>query len=277
MSEDEQVPGVQLPSIGQILREARETQSLKTEDVAVRLRLMQRQIEAMESDDFEGLGQPVFARGFVRNYARLLGLAPDGLLARMEGLTAAPAPAVRHPEAPLHRFWWSSPWLILLLFVLLVLTVTPVAMYWWLNEGEDELISKIPSTEQIAPVTIAATETSRKSTEEAVQPARPVTDQADVSSPPASEPVSTVLADVPSGGVLRLEFGAESWVEIKAVDGRVLHSQLNLAGSSIDIRDQPPFDLVIGNAAQVRMTYNGRPVDLKPFTKVAVAKLRFEE
>ncbi|PKO73475.1 MAG: DUF4115 domain-containing protein, partial [Betaproteobacteria bacterium HGW-Betaproteobacteria-17] len=77
-------------SVGQILREAREAQGLTQEDAAARLRLMNRQVEAMETDDFESLGQPVFARGFVRNYARLLGLAPEALLARMAGAPAEP-------------------------------------------------------------------------------------------------------------------------------------------------------------------------------------------
>jgi cytoskeleton protein RodZ len=66
----------QLRSIGQMLREARESQGLSVEEVATRLRLMQRQVEAIEADDFASLGQPVFARGFVRNYAKLLDLQP---------------------------------------------------------------------------------------------------------------------------------------------------------------------------------------------------------
>ena len=78
-------------SVGQILREAREAQNMTLEDVAMRLRLMHRQVEAMEMDDFGSLGQPVFARGFVRNYARLMGLQPETLLARMEGAPAEPA------------------------------------------------------------------------------------------------------------------------------------------------------------------------------------------
>jgi len=104
MSENGQSP------IGQVLREARLAQSLKIEDVAARLRLMQRQIEAMETDDFDSLGQPVFARGFVRNYARLLGLEPDALLMRMEGAPAELV-AVRQPELSLQRSWLASPWL----------------------------------------------------------------------------------------------------------------------------------------------------------------------
>jgi len=86
-------------SVGQMLREAREAQGIALEDVAVRLRLMHRQIEAMETDDFESLGQPVFARGFVRNYARLLGLAPEALLARMEGAPEE-QPVISHAEPP---------------------------------------------------------------------------------------------------------------------------------------------------------------------------------
>ena len=65
-------------SVGQVLRDAREAQNITLEDVAMRLRLMHRQVEAMETDDFESLGQPVFARGFVRNYARLMAPATTG-------------------------------------------------------------------------------------------------------------------------------------------------------------------------------------------------------
>ena len=78
-------------SVGQILREAREAQGMTLDAAAMRLRLMHRQVAAIEADDFDSLGQIVFARGFVRNYARLLGLAPDELLASMPGAPAEPA------------------------------------------------------------------------------------------------------------------------------------------------------------------------------------------
>jgi cytoskeleton protein RodZ len=57
----------------------------------------------------------------------------------------------------------------------------------------------------------------------------------------------------------------------------MLHRQLNLPGSSVSINGQPPFDVVIGNAAKARMTYNGRPIDLKPFIAVTVARFTLEE
>ena len=38
----------------------------------------------------------------------------------------------------------------------------------------------------------------------------------------------------------------------------------------------PPFDVVIGNAANVRLKYNDAPVDLRPYFKVDVARLTLE-
>jgi cytoskeleton protein RodZ len=292
MSENGQSP------VGQVLREARLAQSLTIEDVAARLRLMQRQIEAMETDDFGSLGQPVFARGFVRNYARLLGLEPDALLMRMEGAPAELV-AVRQPELSLQRSWLASPWLVFVLLGLFVLVTAPVALYWWLNEGEDELVSQVHSSVQVEPVPLAAVPASAPvdavEPQEALAPvATPVADLppaqpaaqpaastvapvAAPSAPAKSDPAPATPASPVRSGTLHFEFGGDAWVEIKDASGRVLHRQNNPAGSSVNVRGQPPFELVVGNAAQAKMTYNNRPIDLKPFIDVSVARFTLEE
>jgi cytoskeleton protein RodZ len=259
-----------LVSVGQTLREARAEQGVTLDDVAARLRLMHRQIEAMEADDFESLGQPVFARGFVRNYARLLGLDADALLARMQGAPAEPA-AVGHAAPPLPGSWLSSPWLILLLLGLLLLVAVPVGLYLWLNSEVDEApASPAPVVKSRPAVTVPA----------APAPAAPSVPVPEPESAPAApEPAQAVVPPPApqSDGVLHLEFGEESWAEIRDAGGRMLHRQLNPPGSSADVRGQPPFDVVIGNAGQARMTYNGRPIDLKPFIDVTVARFTLEE
>lgn len=277
------------PSVGQVLRDTREAQGIALEDAAARLRLMHRQIEAMEMDDFDSLGQPVFARGFVRNYARLLGIAPDALLARMEGAPAEPAAAI-HIEPPLPRSWLTSPWLILLLLGVLVAVAAPVALYWWLNEGEEEVPTPASAVEKVKPLppTLPAPIAEpEKPIEPAVEPDPiPTVAPALEASQPAAEVAPTPpvvpappVAPGPTGttGVLHIEFGEESWVEIKDASGRMLHRQLNPPGSSLNLSGQPPFDLVIGNASRARMTYNGRPIDLKPFIDVTVARFTLEE
>ncbi|MDO9465931.1 MAG: helix-turn-helix domain-containing protein [Thiobacillus sp.] len=283
MSEDAQL------SIGQTLRAAREAQSMSLDDAAAHLRLMHRQIEAMEADDFASLGQTVFARGFVRNYARLLGLAPEDLLARMGGAPSEAAP-ITQAEPPPPAAWLTSPWLILMLLGTLIVVAVPVALYLWLNsEVEDDLPSRKPSAMQtesapaITPAPVAA-------------PAEEAPAPAEAAPVPAVEPVRAPAAPLPAptfqdpaeagapaapppanGSVLRFDFGDEAWVEVKDGSGRMVHRQLNPAGSRVDIQGRPPFELVVGNATQVRMHYNGRPIDLKPFIAVTVARFTLEE
>jgi cytoskeleton protein RodZ len=271
-------------SVGQILHGAREAQGMTLEDAAARLRLMHRQIEAMETDDFESLGQPVFARGFVRNYARLLGLAPEALLARMEGAPAEPA-AVSHAEPALPRSWLTSPWLILLLLGMLVVMAVPVALYLWLNsEGDDGPTNPAPPVTQTRPAAVAvpAPAPAVEPVEAAPPAAVPVAPVAPAASPvvvpePAEAGAPAAPATQTASSVLHLEFGDESWVEIKDASGRMLHRQLNRPGSRIDVHGQPPFDVLIGNAALTRVSYNGRPIDLKPFIAVTVARFTLEE
>ena len=72
------------------------------------------------------------------------------------------------------------------------------------------------------------------------------------------------------GIVLRTE--GEAWLEIKDGAGRMLISSLNPAGTERVVRGRAPFDVVIGNASSVKLTYDGKPVDLRPHTKVEVAR-----
>lgn len=272
-------------SVGQELRAAREAQGITLDDAATRLRLMNRQVEAMETDDFESLDPPVFARGFVRNYARMLGLAPDALLARMVGAPAEPT-AVSPAAPPQPHSWLTSPWLILLLLGLLVVVVAPVALYGWLNsEGEadvpSERISPVTQTRPMPePVSTPIAEPPEATPPDGqgvpVPPATPATPAAET---PQAEAGAPAAPGSPAAGssVLHLEFGDESWTEIRDASGRMLHRQLNPPGSSVDVKGQPPFDVVIGNAAQARVTYNGRPIDLKPFIASTVARFTLEE
>ena len=66
--------------VGALLREARMAQNLGVGDVARQLKLSLGQVEALEAGDFQRLPGPVFVRGFVRNYARLLRLDAEPLL-----------------------------------------------------------------------------------------------------------------------------------------------------------------------------------------------------
>jgi cytoskeleton protein RodZ len=77
---------------GALLREARERQGLSLADVARHLKLSQRQVDAIEKDNFAALPGPVFVRGFMRNYARLVALDAAVLVAAAEATPGFPLP-----------------------------------------------------------------------------------------------------------------------------------------------------------------------------------------
>jgi cytoskeleton protein RodZ len=117
--------GIFHPGLGDKLTRAREALGLGIVDVAAKLKLSERQIEAMEAEDFAQLPGEVFSRGFVRNYARLLKLDPEQLIIPVD-VHAAVAETITAPSegvifaSPGLRRWVLLPLLALGFFVLLV-------------------------------------------------------------------------------------------------------------------------------------------------------------
>lgn len=66
---------------GRLLREARERQRLSLEEVEAATKIRLRHLTALEAEDTAALPDPIYARGFLRIYARFLGLEPERLLA----------------------------------------------------------------------------------------------------------------------------------------------------------------------------------------------------
>jgi len=88
----------QADSPGAQLLDERRNQGLSLGDIARQLKLSVRQIEALERDDYASFSGPVFVRGFLRNYAKLLHLDPERLLAAAS-LSVAPAAVHATAEA----------------------------------------------------------------------------------------------------------------------------------------------------------------------------------
>ena len=71
-----------MPSVGQYLREQRESRGMSLEEISRGTRVPIASVERIESDRFDELPGEVFVRGFVKSYARALSLPPDEVLAR---------------------------------------------------------------------------------------------------------------------------------------------------------------------------------------------------
>jgi cytoskeleton protein RodZ len=93
---------------------------------------------------------------------------------------------------------------------------------------------------------------------------------------PAASNAASPAAPVPGAKQARLRFNGESWVEVRDANGDIVFQKLNPAGSEAKFSARPPLQVVVGNAPEVEMTWDGKPFDLDPYTKVAVARFTLE-
>lgn len=125
--------------------------------------------------------------------------------------------------------------------------------------------------EQKSSVSSSAQEATPPPSGQQVPPAGVVPPQANSVSPGPANPETSNIAVAPEftnegGNGVHLIFEGESWTEIRDGRGRLLLSRINPRGTEQVVHGTPPYSLTIGNAAEVKLVYNNKPVDLAPFT-----------
>jgi len=256
---------------GAMLARARAERQLSVAEVAERLKYGARQIAALEADDYSRLPGTTFVRGMIRGYAKLLEVDAAPVLKALErrNIPAQTTVDLRPQRIPFPDGSKRGTRLYMVLSLAALLGIMAVLYESHMSEpGEVPLAAtsiKIPPPQP--PVARSAPEIEAPATD--VMPAAAVE---------TVPPASAVAAPVGQSGTRRIElqFQKESWVEIKDGVGRTLLSQLNPAGTQRVIEGAPPFSVIIGNAASVRVQYNDMPFDLKPYIKVEVARLTLE-
>ena len=272
-------------SVGAQLRRAREARGMTVEGVGAAIKLAARQVEAIEADAYAELMNPTYARGFIRNYAALIGLDPQALLAQLDQQQVRATPqlveqadvGVAMPVQSSRRKW------LLPLLALSVPVVVAIALYMWSEfwtapPGESVQVEQeavMPPQDAVAqPETEPATPSADAQAADAVATEATLAAALPEASPPPAESASA--SPVTGQRQLAFTFAADSWVEIRDAQDRIVLSELNRAGSSRSVSAVFPVSLVIGNAKSVRLSIDGTPHDLAPATKVDVARLRLE-
>jgi cytoskeleton protein RodZ len=87
-------------SIGSQLRAAREKKSLTRSQVAAATRMKVQTVEALEADDYKQIPAPIYAKGFLKSYAELVGLDVKALLDEYMRRTSSPKPEPAPAVAP---------------------------------------------------------------------------------------------------------------------------------------------------------------------------------
>lgn len=289
-------------SVGAVLRAAREAAGLTQEAIADRFKLRIAQVQAVESDQWEKLSGRTFARGLVRGYAKELNLDAELLASQvMPDVRPTEAPIVPPstpsiepsktlPEKPRKDLGMVLAGLVVLVVSILAYFLWPVAerpapqsppmeapaaMTPPQGTNEPAASSAVASTTTLppaAPVTTPA-EPSGQPLSPNVVPLESLTKPATPTVPqPVPGPMVTESATAP---MIHFTFTGTSWVEVRDRQGSVILSFTGSVGQQKSVSGQGPFSLHIGNAAGVKLTYKGQPVDLprSPNTNSARVKL----
>jgi len=299
--------------LGRMIREAREARGIDLQTMAALLKLDKTRLRYIEEGRFQAFPQSVFVRGYLRNCARHLELDEAFLLAEYARLfpdseRSGERRLMRVPPPPLQR---GNRAVMLSLGAFAII----VASSWYLvgkgtttgvvmpgagpsSSLPDEpgavgdavpigdvarlLPSLLPPIVLNSPAEVgpgpsdgsaSAPETGQGANTDIELSVSSLADGTEVGAP-----LEVLRVAVPGiGGELILEFSGECWVEVRNGEERLLHADLQRAGDRLAWQDLPPYELLLGDARRVNVTYNGDPVPVSAVQGTNTARVTVGE
>lgn len=289
---------VDLP--GRRLRVAREACGMDLEQAAARLRLPQRLLQAIEADDHSRIEHGVYLRGYLKNYARLLGLPEQDFIACDAAPQVEPPPLVATGTVSHSRYLYQR-YSVPAVYVLLTGLILGPSVWLATHGGLERNLTHVASLDVTPAATTAAagaptgSAASAAAQTDAVDPAAAKAaagapeESAPAAAHPADQPLMASLAPFPPmpsastapaalpagpGHRLQLKLSESSWVEVIGEDGRRLEYSILAAGSEREYASTGALTVRLGNASGAEVRLDGRSVDLAPYRRANVALFR---
>jgi cytoskeleton protein RodZ len=251
--------------IGAGLRKAREDAGMSVADASAKLKMQTHIVEALEREDWVKLGAPVFVRGQLRSYARLLGLPADAIVETVSMPAARPADLVPQTYTPRIQRVAEQTKLRLVYVVLTAAIAVPV----WLATRPQAISTEdtsaalelppgeaLPGDPGVAPAPQPAATGAQAS---------PLT----ASMTPMPQQRPSTVQPAPD---LSVSFSGESWVKLSGPDGSVIEQTLIQSGQQRNFAAGQIGKAVLGNAAAVSVRVRGQPIDLTPYIRANVVR-----
>lgn len=284
--------GTAMGAFGDRLRREREMRGITLNEITESTKISRRHLEALEGEHFEQLPGGVFNKGFVRAYARFLGIDEDQAVADYSAASnEQPEPEDKFPleihEEP-KRELNPRRSKVPLVFALAALVGVLVGYGFWMKSRPRN--SAAVATHSPAPIAVtepkAQAPAPQPETSSSAEPAKTATESAP--SKPAAKPVpqevahapeaaqpspvhtSTATGDVsddppPSPVVkenaffVQVKAKEDSWVSIVA-DGKSVMQRVLAADKQKKIKAGKSVVLRTGNAGGIEVSFNGRPL-----------------
>lgn len=238
----------ELAAFGEELRREREIRGISVKEIADATKISRRFLDAIERNEHKTLPAPVFTRGFVREYARYVGLNTDEIVDRYNHAVALDDRIEKPPQ--LQKYAQVPP-----------RDITPRPQP---KRGIPRVFASIDGNVVIAFVILVALSGAAwwavrysRAERDAAETVPPVTRS---SSSPVSAPPPVAPAEDDSSLRLAVEVVGNSWVTLEADGATVLNAEMTAGESrAFEARDAFRFR-TIGNAAGLKLTLNGSEI-----------------
>lgn len=251
------------PLAGERLAEARRAQQIPLHEIAKELHLDEPKVRALERNEFDVLGAPVFAKGHLKKYAQLVHVEVDDVLADYYRLNrSATIPPVVSSRPKPRQELSPGPWI-----AIVVVVVAAVSAYWWFTMQPPGLQQEMPivtedplqtPAESDVPVSVDNDDTAVSQPEAAAeQAAEPAPDVEVAPDPVVAEGQLRVL----------ITYTGDCWTEITDATGRRLFFGLGSDGRTVELSGAAPFNVLFGNADNVTLLVNGAEYAIPPSSR----------
>jgi cytoskeleton protein RodZ len=264
-----------MDTVGEFFKQAREAKGLTLDEVGSKTRIHPSFLRAIEEGNFTKLPDQVFVKGFVRSYARSLGMDEDDAVRRFtatagsfyekqeegERLRLKQAEDERRKRTNRNVIVGTMAVAVLGLVFVMSREQTSVTIRHPAEPPARPPVSppdestRAPAREPEVPTSAAASPSTGLPAEPHGSSTGPAPDSRDA--PPAL-PLEDVRAEH-APLTLEVEATELSWVVVQ-VDGAGLHEALLRPGERVRWTASERFNLTLGNAGGVRVELNGKPV-----------------
>jgi hypothetical protein len=234
-----------MPALGDEFRAAREARHLSLSDVSEQIHIRSVYLQSIEDEDWSAIAAPVYVRGFIRTYARFLGLDPEDAVERYNELlgdspAATPGPIYMGPPPSSAG---PSVWVLIAAAAALILVAFVGYSYYQFQAGQraNATGKRVSST----PTPVAA---------EAEPTVLPATSSAPLATPAASPGVLVTANSI----LIRVR--QDSWLHV-SIDGVQKIAGIVPAGTEKTYHGKSAT-VRAGNAAGVDILVNGKDVGI---------------
>ena len=252
---------VVVESPGELLKAARENMNLSVEEIANQQNWLKSYVTAIEEDRYSAFSNQTFAKGYLRSYARRLGVEEKSLIDSYNKIVRSKRkspPEIIETNTPTLHKNGIGKYVGLIVFLLVVLIL-------WFSRSVDDLKKDdivTETSESVARVFENETLLSLNQTETALD-ATGVIDSLQGEVQYQDTIVDQIELKEINKEVLYFVFTDQCWLEVVDASDDVIYQDLRQAGDRIEISGFPPFEILAGKASAVKLRYQGKAIPVK--------------